>query len=166
MNTENKNMKKLIIMRGCPGSGKSYVANLLRNGYIQLGFSCSIYSTDNFFIKDGVYKFDPTKIGVYHRRNTRRVFDAMQDQVDVIIVDNTNTVWKEVKKYCALALAHDYEVVFMEPETPWKSDINELVTRNTHGVPRESIQKMLDRYEDQKSMDLKFSLLKLSYGDK
>lgn len=157
-------MNKLILMRGCPGSGKSFLANKLRQEYISNGISCSIYSTDNFFIKNGVYIFDPTKIGVYHRRNIKHVSEAMHDKLDVIIVDNTNTVWKELKKYCALALAHDYDVEFVEPETSWKFDIEELVNRNTHGVPRESIQRMLDRYEDQKSIDTKFTMLKLSYG--
>jgi pantothenate kinase-related protein Tda10 len=53
-------------MRGVPGSGKSYLASLLRESYMKKGYSCSIYSTDNFFMKDGVYSFDPSKLGEYH----------------------------------------------------------------------------------------------------
>jgi tRNA uridine 5-carbamoylmethylation protein Kti12 len=154
---------KLIIMRGCPGSGKSFHAELLRESYMKKGYSCSIYSTDNFFMVDGEYKFDPSKLGIYHDRNLKRAIQAIQDSVNVVIVDNTNTTWKECKKYVTIALAYDYEVEFIVPETEWAFKLDELVQRNSHGVPREAIQKMLDRFEGQASVINKFNLMRYSY---
>lgn len=156
-------MYKLIIMRGCPGSGKSFLANELREQYIKKGYSCSIYSTDNFFMVDGKYMFDPSKLGAYHNRNLKHVIQAMQDAVNVIIVDNTNTTWKEFKKYVVMAFGYDYEVEFAIPKTEWAFSLDELVKRNSHGVPREAIQKMLDRFESHEAVMMKFNSLKHSY---
>lgn len=57
----------MIIMRGLPGSGKSYKAKKLaqaENGII--------YSTDDFFETTGKYIYDPSKIGEYHQKNQQR----------------------------------------------------------------------------------------------
>jgi len=58
---EGDKVKTLIIMRGLPGSGKSTKAKLFA------GEKGLIYSTDDFFIIDGKYIYDPTKIVEYHQ---------------------------------------------------------------------------------------------------
>jgi adenylate kinase family enzyme len=50
-------------MRGIPGSGKSTTAKKLA------GETGKIHSTDNYFMVDGEYKFDPSKIREYHEAN-------------------------------------------------------------------------------------------------
>ena len=52
--------KKLVLMRGLPGSGKSTLAKKIA------GNQGVIYSTDDFFIVKGEYKYDPKMIGQYH----------------------------------------------------------------------------------------------------
>jgi hypothetical protein len=37
-------------------------------------------------------------------------------------------------------------VVFLEPETSWAFDIDELERRNVHGVPRATLECMLARW--------------------
>jgi NEDD4-binding protein 2 len=53
-------------MRGVPGSGKSTKAKKLA------GTDGLIYSTDDFFMKNGEYVYDVKSIGEYHDRNLKR----------------------------------------------------------------------------------------------
>ena len=56
MKTENR--KALVLMRGCAGSGKSSLANILK-----LDNRGVICSTDDYFVRNGNYNFDRYKIG-------------------------------------------------------------------------------------------------------
>ena len=58
-------MKRLYLVRGLPGSGKSTVARALADGAIIGG---EAIETDEFFVDaDGVYRFDGAKLGDAHR---------------------------------------------------------------------------------------------------
>ena len=75
--------KKMYLLRGVPGSGKSTKSNaILSENDIDISNilikSQHILSTDDFFIVDGKYKFDPRKIGQYHEANHRRAEDQMK----------------------------------------------------------------------------------------
>ena len=56
----------------------------------------------------------------------------------------------EDRPYVELAQKFRYKVMVVEPATPWwlSRDISQLVEKNSHGVPRESIEGMLERWED------------------
>lgn len=54
---EKPKERRLVIMRGLPGSGKSTLAKKIANKY---GL---IYSTDDFFMVNNEYVFDPKMIG-------------------------------------------------------------------------------------------------------
>jgi hypothetical protein len=97
---------------------------------------------------DGVYKFVPSKIGLYHAQNQRMAGDAVAEGIECIIIDNTNLTAKEVLPYARVAIEHDYQVMFVEPETLWKYDVHGLVTHGTHDVPKDRLEKMLERRED------------------
>lgn len=60
------NEKQLILIRGLPGSGKSTLAKKLA------GQGGVIYSTDDFFMKNGEYIYDVKMIGEYHNKNFER----------------------------------------------------------------------------------------------
>jgi adenylate kinase family enzyme len=53
-------------MRGVPGSGKSTKAKKLA------GTSGVVYSTDDFFMKNGEYVYDVKMIVEYHEKNLKR----------------------------------------------------------------------------------------------
>lgn len=143
---ENANPLRLILMRGLPGSGKSYKAKILSQGGV-------VFSTDDFFYKDGVYQFDPSKIKEYHEENQKRTEEAMKQQISPIVVDNTNTTAWEMKNYVYLADKYGYEVSMEKPETDWAWNPEELAKRNTHGVPKDTIDRMLARFQHDVSLD-------------
>lgn len=135
-----QNKKILIICRGISGSGKSTLAKQLGKGGIVLG-------SDDFFMINGKYEFDKSMQGQAHTWNQGRVREAMQQQITPIVVDNTNLQFWEMKPYVEMAQKFNYEVVFKEPTTPWKFDVEELAKRNTHGVPKEVIKQMVQNYQ-------------------
>ena len=137
--------KKIYLCRGCPGSGKSFIANkLVGNG--------QIFSTDDYwYIKDGTYDFDIAKLNTAHKWNRRRVEKAVNVGISPIVIDNTNITLKDAKTYTTAfqnALFHGYKIKIVIPETEWAFDLDELFKRNSHNVPKETIEKMLNKWED------------------
>lgn len=131
-------MKKVYVMRGIPGSGKSTIARNLA------GSTGKIHSTDDYFMKNGEYVFEPKDL----RRNHQLNFEAFKADlalgVSPVIVDNTNTQRWEFQNYVEAAEAAGYEVEVVNiPHI----DPKLAAQRNTHGVPEEAIRRMLSRWE-------------------
>ncbi|XP_029444995.1 NEDD4-binding protein 2 isoform X2 [Rhinatrema bivittatum] len=135
--------KILMLLRGVPGSGKSTLARTL----LEQNPSGIILSSDDFFSRDGKYQYDINGLGEAHEWNQQRAKEAFEKMFTPIIIDNTNTQAWEMKPYVAMAMQHKYRVVFREPDTWWKFKPKELERRNTHGVSKEKIKRMLERYE-------------------
>lgn len=134
-------MKRLIVMQGVSGSGKSTLAREIA------GEKGVIFSTDDYFIEDGVYTFSPRKLGAAHQWNQSRASEAMKQEHPLVIIDNTNTQAWEVRPYIEAAQEYGYQVEFHRPDTPWSQDAVVLAEKNTHGVPLEAIKRMLSRME-------------------
>ncbi|XP_015273829.1 PREDICTED: NEDD4-binding protein 2 [Gekko japonicus] len=134
----------LVLLRGVPGSGKSYLARSL----LEDNPGGIILSTDDYFYtKSGQYQFNPDRLSEAHEWNWKRAKEAFEKRVTPIIIDNTNIQAWEMKPYVALSQQHSYKVIFREPDTWWKFKPKELERRNIHGVSKEKIKKMLERYE-------------------
>ncbi len=175
--------KVCIIMRGTPGSGKSYtVAQTLKSHSISDRMK-HVFSTDDFWTLN--YASDPADddtadkakrlahyksqwnfaaLGRAHKWNFERFKQAVDSGVTPIIVDNVNSTRKDMKEYAEYAFVYGYKIVVQEPTSPWwqehapflrDKDNNKdklaqfakmLAGRNEHGVPEETIAKMLTRW--------------------
>ncbi len=130
--------KKLILMRGLPGSGKSTLAHSLDG---------LVLSTDDFFTKKGVYKFNVKQAGIAHGWNKKRAKEAMAQGESLVIIDNTNITLSEMKPYAKIAQEYGYQIEIMESTSPHKFDVDKLAEYNSHGVPKSAIQEMKDKYQ-------------------
>ncbi|NXN20858.1 N4BP2 protein, partial [Nycticryphes semicollaris] len=133
----------LVLLRGVPGSGKSYLARTL----LEDNPGGIVLSTDDYFYKNGQYHYDPDCLGEAHDWNRKRAKEAFEMRISPIIIDNTNIQAWEMKPYVTLAQQFKYKVMFREPDTWWKFKPKELERRNIHGVSKEKIKRMLERYE-------------------
>lgn len=141
---ENKNKdKKLIIMRGISGSGKSTLAKKIGKGGIVL-------STDDYFMKDGVYNFEPTKLGEYHKKNQEKTKECMEKEITPIVIDNTNSKEWEMKPYVSLADDFGYQVKIEEMPIP---SMEELIKRQksreniNKSLPKETLERMINNFK-------------------
>ncbi|XP_042667976.1 NEDD4-binding protein 2 isoform X3 [Centrocercus urophasianus] len=133
----------LVLLRGVPGSGKSYLARMI----LEDNPGGVILSTDDYFYKCGKYHYDARCLGEAHEWNRKRAKEAFEMKISPIIIDNTNIQAWEMKPYVALAQQFKYKVMFREPDTWWKFKPKELERRNIHGVSKEKIKRMLEQYE-------------------
>ena len=131
-------MKNLYLLRGIPGAGKSTLAKQLGDSH---------FETDGFFMVDGEYKFDPTKLRKAHEWCQSQVELAMiQNHITYgldssdIVVSNTFTQEWEMKFYQIIAKKYGYKVYTIIVE-------NRHGGKNEHGVPDEKIEQMKNRFE-------------------
>lgn len=130
--------KKCFVMRGIPGSGKSTRARQLA------GDSGKIHSTDDYFMKNGKYVFDASRIQHNHHLNFEAFKADLALGISPVIVDNTNTQKWEYEKYQKAAEEAGYQVeVISIPHI----DPVVAAQRNTHGVPEVAIRRMIARWE-------------------
>jgi predicted kinase len=136
-------MAKVTIMRGVPGSGKSTCAKMLQS----LESNTIIASADDYFLdlETGEYKFNPSKLGVAHTSCYLKIIVALSEGKNVI-VDNTNITNWQIAPYIMHAAAMGHEIEIFEVKN--KLTVKELAERNIHGVPEQSIKRMMGQYEE------------------
>ncbi|XP_012280669.1 uncharacterized protein LOC105699863 [Orussus abietinus] len=140
--------KILILLRGLPGSGKSYLANNIVSSTIADDPALYIFSSDDYFItRNGEYCYDSLRLHEAHINNQNKVRNAMKKGRSPVIVDNTNTQSWEMHPYAEMAVKYGYIVEVLEPNTPWSQNLNELAKKNFHCVPKSKIKQMQERYE-------------------
>jgi len=123
--------KILYLFRGVPSAGKTTAAKSL---------GLMTFEADQFFIEDGEYKFDPTKIKHAHQWCKDQVEYVMINGMSKVAVSNTFTQEWEMKPYFDLASKYGYMVISMIVE-------NRHGGKNEHGVPEEKIEIMKNRFE-------------------
>lgn len=156
-------MNVLYILRGLPGSGKSYMASQIAMANKEK-FPV-ICSTDHYWIRpDGRYDWNFKLIGEAHEWNFKRTKEFFDQNIAIIILDNTNVQFKDFSKYIELALKHRYQIELVEPPTTWKFDAEICAKRNQHNVPLDSIKKMLDRWETTDACNSRIEGLSGLYG--
>ena len=129
-------MKRLIMIVGVPGSGKSTKAKELLKLF---GDTAVHYEADQYFTDaEGNYKFDPSKLAEAHDYCQSKTIDAMKKGVKNIIVSNTFIKAWERAPYFHWALTYGYDVMFIRMNTQYET---------VHGVPAEKIEYMKSQIE-------------------
>lgn len=121
----------LYLLRGLPGAGKSTIGQNLKTVN---------FEADQYFMKDGVYKFEPSKIKDAHEWCQNQVKHCMIEGLKDISVSNTFTQEWEMEAYYKLAKEHGYMVFSIIVE-------NRHNGKNAHNVPTETLEKMKNRFE-------------------
>jgi predicted kinase len=119
-------IKTLFILRGVPGSGKTSLAESLGGVY---------FEADKFFMINGEYKFDYTKLKQAHDLCRHSTEAAMSIGHERVIVSNTFTTEDQMHPYLDLAKDYGYRVVSLVIE-------NRHGNKSIHDVPEETLIAM------------------------
>lgn len=133
-------------------------------------FNNGKYEESLLFVKNNSFfeyleycnNFSVTKCGMFHKQNFNNFKKAIDDKQELVIVDNTNVSLKEGSKYIKYANENKYDIEIKEPESPhWKKHehvlkhkdgselkefINILFEKNKHGVPKDVILNMANKW--------------------
>ena len=134
--------KCFFLVRGIPGSGRTSIAQNLELTYNPYGFKTKIIEANDFFMKDGVYTFNPLKLEEAHDDCIERTKEALTDDTtDVVIVTNTFVHKWEIDPYLDMMDYIKNIVVF-------DVIIAQGGKGSTHDVPLKTIEKMKRNFEE------------------
>lgn len=133
----------LTLIRGAPGSGKSTLAKKL----VETGRADVHLEADNFFIKDGVYKYDPSKIKEAHEWCKGKALESLLEGKRVVVSNTFTKLW-ELEGYIQqlfLATTPDED-----GNRPLKISVAHCEGRyeNIHGVPADKVELMRRNFEE------------------
>lgn len=136
----------VIIMRGPSGFGKSTKAKELSSKY-----DAVVCSADDFFMNNGTYEFDVSKLGEAHNRCFKKFEIAIKNGNNVII-DNTNLKPQDVEKYLTHITNYSGDVKYAV--VVWEVSFNSLEKAIEHrtnqkdgkNVPEDKIKMMFDLF--------------------
>ncbi|KAJ0988063.1 hypothetical protein J5N97_006419 [Dioscorea zingiberensis] len=180
----------VIILRGLPGSGKSYLAKTLRDIEVDHGGSAPrIHAIDDYFMIE-VEKFEDnggsrSSTSVRGKKqNTKKVIEycyepemeeayrssmlkAFKKTLDegiftFIIVDDRNLRVADFAQFWAIAKRSGYEVYLLEATY---KDPTGCAARNVHGFTLDDIKKMADQWEEAPPLYLQLDIQSLIHGD-
>lgn len=156
-------MRKMVIMSGIAGSGKSTAAkeflvgpkvcralNLSDIGtQLDANPTSVLLSADDYFVQEnGVYKFNAGHLSLAHCECFRCGITACQREVPIIVVDNTNTTAAEIAPYYLLGESFGYDVTLytmIHADDMLANDyIEACFLRNTHGCPEAGVRRQYD----------------------
>jgi predicted kinase len=130
---------RIVILRGLPGSGKSAFAKLMFPNQL-------VVSADDYFMKDGVYRFDASRLGVAHARCLQNAEDLVFFGAELVVVDNCNAKLSHMKPYLDLAEESGSEVQVFR----MRRLVDECVRFNQHNVPTDVIRRKWCEFESYK----------------
>lgn len=126
--------QNLFIIRGLPGSGKSTLATALCNGD-EYGVKME---ADDYFIENGVYKFNKNKISDAHAWCQMMTEKNISDGYNVYVANTFTTAW-EVVPYRKIADRTNSNIFIMTCNGKFQ---------NQHNVPDAAIERMRMRWEE------------------
>ncbi|CAH8350198.1 unnamed protein product [Eruca vesicaria subsp. sativa] len=179
----------VIILRGLPGSGKSYLAKLLRDIEVENGGSAPrIHSMDDYFMtevekveesdstssssgrskrpivkKVMEYCYEPEMEEAYRSSMLKAFKKTLEDGAfSFVIVDDRNLRVPDFAQFWATAKRSGYEAYILEATY---KDPTGCAARNVHGITLDQVQQMAEQWEEAPSLYMKLDIKSLTRGD-
>lgn len=143
-------MRKIIIARGHPGSGKSHAIKQL--GLEDWSISSDVLRTQlasPMFTEDGRFMLDQDVNGLVFSM-IKSVSEARMERGDTFVIDSTGMDISDIKKTIELAKEHRYEIAILDmSDIPLEISLERSLNRQESRIVREdSIRKIHDVIKD------------------
>ncbi|XP_018492632.1 uncharacterized protein LOC108862869 isoform X2 [Raphanus sativus] len=179
----------VIILRGLPGSGKSYLAKLLRDMEVENGGTAPrIHSMDDYFMtevekveesdstssssgrskrpvvkKVMEYCYEPEMEEAYRSSMLKAFKRTLEDGAfSFVIVDDRNLRVPDFAQFWATAKRSGYEAYILEATY---KDPTGCAARNVHGITLDQVQQMAEQWEEAPSLYMKLDIKSLTRCD-
>lgn len=123
----------LIIVRGLPGAGKSTMAEKL----VRSGAAVHHFEADMYFVQNGEYKFDSSKLNDAHEWCRKMVMTSLRNGHNTVVSNTFVRKW-EVEPYINMCNGLGIDYVIIEANGEYDS---------VHNVPEETIKRMRLNWE-------------------
>lgn len=136
--------RTLIVLRGLPGSGKSFLARAIADVYKD---HCCIICADEHGVKpenpdtsaDGYKALDEAVVARCGAGTASSL---------LLVVDDTNHTQDRLAHLGEIAEQHHMVVIFLEPRTEWRRDVAQLTKKNKRGLQEAQLQTMRGQLEE------------------
>lgn len=150
--------RTLVVLRGLPGSGKSFLARAIADAYKD---HCSVLSADSHGVKpespessvEGYKALDEAVVACCSAGTASSVL--------MVVVDDTNHTQDRLARLGEIAEQHRLVAVFLEPCTEWSKDPAELSKKTRRGLEEAQLEAMRSSLEEM-SLPLYFGWFLLS----
>lgn len=145
----------LVILRGLPGSGKSFLARAIADAYKD---HCSLICADDHGVKpenpsaEGFKALDEAVVACCSAGTASSV---------LIVVDDTNHTQDRLACLGEIAEQQHLIAVFLEPRTEWSRDVAQLTKKTKRGLEEAQLEVMRGQLEEM-SLPLFFGWFLLS----
>jgi len=137
-NVEFENTPTLVIVRGIPGSGKSTFAEYCVKNLAEANITATHCESDDYWMHDGVYKFDARFLYKAHEWCFKKVFESFKNS-KIVFVTNRFTTMKELNTYLNEAAQRGLKVTVVRMANEFQ---------NQHEVPELTLEAMRNRFCD------------------
>lgn len=162
---------RLIIMQGKPASGKSFIAEAIR--YWAGGAKLPvIVSVDGWLYLDGKYVFTYDRHTEAHQECFTRALELMKQAHPIIILDNPNLKYRDVKQYIISCYKYGYDYQIVRVQVPYHMQVNQNDTRRPdRRIPLEKFkyihpEDLLAEHPETSLIKLIWSIIKTRFKDR
>ncbi|XP_031168445.1 2',3'-cyclic-nucleotide 3'-phosphodiesterase isoform X1 [Sander lucioperca] len=136
--------RTLVVLRGLPGSGKSFLARAIADAYKD---HCSVVCADEHGVKpenpessvEGYKALDEAVVACCSAGTASSV---------LMVVDDSNHTQDRLARLGEIAEQHNLVAVFLEPRTEWSRDPAQLTKKTRRGLEEAQLEAMRGQLEE------------------